>query len=136
GSAFAFVDPGEGGERQSRAGGGGNDGGGEGFGLGAVAIGQSQDEGEGSLLLEDFADVNAADGSDEGEDIIGGNAEARERGLIHFDAEGGLAGDLVGGDVGGAGNGEEDALNVIADADEFLEVVAVDHDAEIGADAR
>ncbi len=47
----------------------------------------------------------------------------------------GLAGDLFGGDVGGAGNLVEDAFDLFGLADQHVEIVAVELDGDVGADA-
>ena len=122
-------------ERQHRAGRGGNERGGQRLRVGALAVGQAHHQREAALAFANFAHPLGADGFDDVEDVARRHAVARNGLRVHFDLQHGLAGELFAGDFAASGNVAQDLLHLVGELAQLLQIVAVDFDADVGADA-
>ncbi len=135
-AAFADGDVGDLAEGDAASVGGGDEDGADGFGCAAVGLGVADGEVEAAVSLDDLGDGCSADGClDGGVDVAGEDAEAGGFGAVDLDDERGLASDFEDADVGDAGDGLHDLLDLVGEAGEGVEVVAEELEGVLALDA-
>ncbi len=87
------------------------------------------------MPLVHFADVNAADTLDIGENLVRWDAETRESGPVDGDRHRGLAGQLLDGDIGAAGYAAGQGGDLLGFRLEDSQIIAEQLDPDIGTHA-
>ena len=135
GRAFDDANVGEARERQTFAIGRGNQGSNRCRPRRAHAFRQANHERKTQLAFDHFAERLAADRFDDVGDDFGRHAIAGQLLLVELDLEDRLAGDLLAGDVGVAGNLLENCFDLFGFGGQHVEVVAIELDRHVGTNA-
>ena len=100
-----------------------------------MAVRQPHHQREAPLAFANFPHALGADGFDDVEHVARGHAVARNGLRVHFHLQHRLAGELFAGHFTASGNVAQNLLHLVGEFAQLLQIVAVDFDADVGADA-